>query len=120
MFDPNTMSKEVNGGKIRYNFKWATYVKGRRPEFKIHGIKGHATSAIKYHAYSYDCKRDSTGFFRCHDYSYKVLGVWNSYKTEHEKDHCALYYLDENGKWIQVKLKEIITEKDKSVIDGEN
>ena len=48
-FDTNKVkrSKEV---RTSYTYEWATYIPGRRPQFKVHGLKGQAIAALKYRA----------------------------------------------------------------------
>jgi hypothetical protein len=73
----------VNNFDINKVDIWATYIHSRRPHFKIHYKKGHATSALK-------CSRvranPKSGF------SYEI------------SDECKLWQLVD-GKWQEVEFE---------------
>lgn len=50
-FDPNNPGRSATRRGKNWTFDWATYVPSRRPQFKVHATKGHATSACKGKAY---------------------------------------------------------------------
>lgn len=89
MFDPNSSVTS----------QWATYIPTRRPKFKVHVTKGHATSAIKSVSYISD-KPPRRGRFG------------------NDVPEDAQLFRMEDGKWVQVKLKKVYFDKE-SVIFGE-
>lgn len=54
-FDPNNQNvpKKPN---LKKDWLWATYIPDRTGKFKIHGTKGHATSAIKVKCFIYSSR----------------------------------------------------------------
>lgn len=93
-FDPNNMEATK---KTQYTYQWATYIPNRRPQFKVHGLRGHATAACK-------AKAVYCGDEDC---------WWQI------PDDVVLYMQDIYGKWVVVPILRKLKRDTKSILIGE-
>ena len=88
-FDPNAQALPSQR-KTNYDWRWATYVPGRSPKFKIHGSRGLAISAIR------------------------IRYLYNFSTKQYElKDQEIGLYTRENttAKWVRVPIKQTLDER---------
>lgn len=93
-FDPNNMKAT---GKPQYTYQWATYIPNRSPQFKVHGMRGHATAACK-------AKAVYRGDKDC----------WE--EIPHD---VVLYTKGDDGKWVVVTILRKLKRHTKSIIVNE-
>lgn len=77
-FDPNSISSK----KKTKVYEYATYIPGRRPEFKVHWLISHAKSAFQY--------RNDAILFRLEDGEWKELYRIEDYSEPDNCDNCEV------------------------------